>query len=34
MLKKEKMYVSKKEKLRIEIIWLHHDTPIARYRGR
>ena len=28
------MYVPKDEKLRVEIIWLHHDTPIAGYRGQ
>jgi len=31
VLKKEKVYVSKDEKLRIEIILLHHDTLIAEY---
>ena len=25
------MYVPKDEKLRVEIIWLHHDMPIARH---
>ena len=29
VLKEGRMYVLKDEKLRIEIIWLHHDTPIA-----
>ena len=29
MLKKGRMYVPKDKKLRVEIIWLHHDTPIA-----
>jgi len=28
-LKEGKVYVPKDEKLRVEIIWLHHDTPIA-----
>jgi len=31
VLKKERIYVPKDEKLRIEIIWLHHDTLIAGY---
>ena len=31
VLKKEKVYVPKDEKLRIEIILLHHDTLIAEY---
>jgi len=29
VLKKGRVYVPKDEKLRVEIIWLHHDTPIA-----
>jgi len=29
VLKEGKVYVLKDEKLRVEIIWLHHDTPIA-----
>ena len=29
VLKEGRVYVSKDEKLRMEIIWLHHDTPIA-----
>ena len=28
------MYVSKEEELRMEIIQLHHDTPVARHGGR
>ena len=28
------MYVPKDEKLRMEIIWLHHDMPIAEHRGQ
>jgi len=31
VLKEERVYVPKDEKLRVEIIWLHHDTPIAGY---
>ena len=34
VLKEGKMYVLKDEELRVEIIWLHHDIPVARYRGR
>jgi len=33
MLKEGRVYVPKDEKLKVEIIWLHHDTPIARYEG-
>ena len=29
VLKEGRVYISKDEKLRMEIIWLHHDTPIA-----
>ena len=32
VLKEEKMYVLKDKSLRLEIIQLHHDTPIAEYR--
>ena len=32
MLKERRVYVPKDEKLRAEIIWLHHDTPIAGHR--
>ena len=31
VLKEEKVYVPKNEKLRVEIIWLHHDMPITGY---
>jgi len=34
VLKEEKVYVPKDEKLRVEIIWLHHDTPIAGHGGQ
>ena len=34
VLKEEKVYVLKNEKLRIEIIWLHHDIPVVRYGGK
>jgi len=32
VLKKGKMYIAKDERLRLEIIWLHHDTLIAEHR--
>ena len=31
VLKEEKMYILKDEELRMEIIQLHHDIPIAEY---
>jgi len=31
VLKEGRVYVPKNEKLRIEIIWLHHNTPIAEH---
>ena len=34
MLKKEKVYVLKDKELRIEIIWLHHDVPVAGHKER
>ena len=34
VLKERKVYVPKNEKLRVEIIWLHHDTPIAEHGGQ
>ena len=34
VLKEGRVYVPKDEKLRIEIIRLHHDTPIAGHRGQ
>jgi len=33
VLKKGKVYVPRDEKLRLEIIWLHHDMPIAGHGG-
>jgi len=33
MLKKEKVYVLKDDKLRVEIIWLYHDTPVEEHGG-
>jgi len=34
VLKEGKVYILKDEKLRVEIIWLHHDILVARYRRR
>ena len=34
VLKEGKVYVSKDEELRTEVIRLHHDVPAAGYRGR
>ena len=34
VLKEEKVYVPKDEELRVEIIRLHHDVPVAGHRGR
>jgi len=31
VLKEENMYIPKDEKLRVEIIQLHHDIPIVGY---
>ena len=31
VLKKGKVYVPKDEALRVEIIWLYHDVPIAEH---
>jgi len=33
-LKEEKMYVPKDEKLKLEIIQLHHNMPVAGHGGR
>ena len=33
VLKEGKVYVPKDEKLRVEIIWLHHDMLIVGYGG-
>ena len=33
VLKERRVYMPKDEKLRIEIIWLHHDTPVAGHGG-
>jgi len=34
VLKEEKVYVLKDEKLREEIIWLYHSMQIVGYRGQ
>ena len=34
VLKEGRVYVLKDEKLRVEIIWLHYDMPIAGHGGQ
>ena len=34
VLKEGKVYVLKNEELRAEIIWLHHDVPVAEHREK
>jgi len=34
LLKEGKVYVPKNEELRVEIIWLHHDVPVAGHGGK
>ena len=34
VLKERKIYVPKDRELRVKIIQLHHDIPVARYEGR
>jgi len=34
MLREEKVYVPKDEALRVEIIRLHHDTPVGGHGGQ
>ena len=34
MLKEEKVYMSRDEELRVEIIWWHHNIPIAGHGGK
>ena len=34
VLKEGRVYVPKDEKLRVEIIWLHYDMPIAEHGGQ
>ena len=33
VLKEGKVYIPKNEDLRAEVIWLHHDVPVAGHRG-
>ena len=33
ILRNKKVYVPKYKKLRAEVIWLHHNTPVGRYEG-
>jgi len=34
VLKEGKLYVLKNEELRVEIIWLYHNVPIAGHRRK
>ena len=34
MLKERKVYIPKDEKLRAEVIRLHHNTPVGGHRGQ
>ena len=34
ILKKGNVYIPKDKELRVEIIWLHHDVPVARHGGK
>ena len=34
VLKKGKVYILKNEKLKLEVIWLHHDMPVARHENK
>jgi len=34
ILKDGKVYVPKDEKLRVEVIWLHYDTPVEEHKGQ
>jgi len=34
MLRDGKVYIPKNEKLRIEVIWLHHDMPVGEHGGQ
>jgi len=34
MLREEKVYVLKNKVLRVEIIWLHHNTSVTRYERK
>jgi len=34
MYKEGKVYIPKDNRLRVEIIWLHHDTPVGEHGGQ
>jgi len=34
ILRDGKVYIPKNKKLRIEVIWLHHDMPVGEHRGQ
>ena len=34
VLKEGKIYIPKNKELRVEIIWLYHDIPVAEHRGK
>jgi len=34
MLKEGKVYVLKDEVLKVKIIWLHYDVPVAEHGGK
>jgi len=34
VLKEEKVYIPKDEELRMEIIWLHHNVPVAGHKRK
>jgi len=34
VLKERKVYVPKNKELRVEIIWLYYNMPVAKHRGR
>ena len=34
VLKERRIYIPKDKVLRVEMIWLHHNIPVAGYRGK
>ena len=34
MYKEGKVYIPKDNRLRVEIIWLHYDTPVGEHGGQ
>jgi len=34
MLRDRKVYMPRDKKLRAEVIWLHHDTPVGGHGGQ